>query len=81
MIVETFLTAKKISPDASMLSEDEDAQCATVFNDQELEEEFVEYHHKVSEGRLRVVAARANTSAGSQYRIRNAQCPVQLSLY
>ena len=74
VIVESFLTANAIVPNQSMLTEMKDAQFSTIFTDKELERRFREYHHAIA--KLRIVAAKANLSAGGKHRIRDAHRPV-----
>jgi len=76
VIVTTFVKAKKIDIEADVLSPPGDAQFSTTFIDQDLSEEFREYHRSVA--KLRIVSARSNLSLGGSERIREPQNPVDL---
>jgi hypothetical protein len=72
----TFVKANKIDIHADVLSAPGDAQFSTTFIDEELRDEFREYHHSVA--KLRIISAQKNLSLGGSERIREPQNPVDL---
>jgi len=76
VIVTTFVEAKNIDIHADVLSAPADAQFSTTFIDEELRNEFREYHRSVA--RLRIISAQKNLSLGGSERIREPKNPVDL---
>ena len=72
----SFIIANDIVPNQSMLSTQKDVQFSTTFTDKQVEQKFLEYHHKIA--RLRIIAATENVRTGPQHRIRDAMCPVRV---
>lgn len=76
VIVMTFIAAYGIEIKAEMLSAPADNQYVTTFVDEDLEQRFRRYHHKVAV--LRIVKTRVNRSLGGSERLTKPKRPVQL---
>lgn len=80
MIVSTFIEAKNIEISPDMLSTPCDGQFAMTFEDKSIEEEFRDYHHRITlkHASLRIVKARENLILGGSERIQKSKCPVNI---
>ena len=76
VIVQTFIVARGIKPDRSMLSIPQDCQFITTFEDKETERAFRAYHKEVA--RLRIISAEKNLSLGGSERMTKIKRPVML---
>jgi hypothetical protein len=76
VIVMTFIAAYGIEIKAEMLSASADNQYVTTFVDQDLEQRFREYHHKVAV--LRIVKTRVNRNLGGSERLTKPKRPAHL---
>jgi hypothetical protein len=76
VIVKTFIASHKVTITHGMLSVPADAQFVTTFVDEEIRQQFRDYHHSVC--KLRIVAAKANLSLGGSERLRKPKRPVVL---
>jgi hypothetical protein len=76
VIVKSFLVANKITIRSNMLSIPKDSQFVTTFADEDLRQQFAEYHNSIAD--LRIVAAKVNLSLSGSERLTKPKRPVAL---